>query len=236
MLFYMLMLSIFLLRKLDMIEPIFALALPAIALYSLDIFHVRFPQLSWILGGGFPLINHFPLFFSGILFYKIKVNGLSTTRLALLAACLGLQLMLFNDGGRSREFVSLAQYAAMLVGYYILFALFIKGKLTFLVNRITLFLGGISYALYLVHQFLGMHILIPSFESLNMGFAAAAIASLAVVITIAWLVTYCVEKPAMKYIKTIYKNRKAVQTAGTNPAEAMETPGLQVQPVNNEHN
>ncbi|MCD6064168.1 MAG: hypothetical protein K0R82_2079, partial [Flavipsychrobacter sp.] len=90
MLFYMLMLSIFLLRKLDMIEPIFALALPAIGLYSLDIFHVRFPQLSWILGGGFPLINHFPLFFSGILFYKIKVNGLSTTRLALLAACLGL--------------------------------------------------------------------------------------------------------------------------------------------------
>lgn len=174
-----------------------------------------FPAVYLMVSHWIPLVNHFPLFFAGILFYKIATEKTNHIQYYLLiSACGFMQTRLFEDGGQSRLFVSQTEYMGMLVFYFLLFVLFVNGKLKFIVNRVTLHLGTISYALYLVHQYLGVHILIPQLmEAGNISFALAVLIAVAVCIMVASIVTFYIEAPLRTRLKFLLSAKSTTSHA-----------------------
>lgn len=151
-----------------------------------------------------PLLRYLPLFLAGINFYSIcteKKNLVS--HYAVIVFCFLGQLLLFENCTRAQEYLSLTEYAAALVIIFSLFVLFVHGYLSFIVSRVTLFLGRISYPLYLTHQFLALQIIFPvllKHFQLNFWIAAFGI-TLPVNILLAYLITRFVDEPLSRKMK-----------------------------------
>ncbi|MDJ1493543.1 acyltransferase [Cytophagaceae bacterium DM2B3-1] len=207
--FYVVILVLFISNQLKNVEwwGIGGLALVVIYDYVLVSFC---PNVYHILAVWFPLINHLPLFYAGILFFRISTEKTSyIRRYTLIVLCCIIQIGLYDNGGQSRLFISHAQYSTMLLIYFALFIAFIHGKLRFIVNPITLYLGTISYALYLIHQYLGVHILIPRLTLwLGMNFWIAILISLIICILIAGFITTYIEAPMRVRIKEVLSSGK----------------------------
>lgn len=155
--------------------------------------------ISWI-----PLFQFFPLFFSGIIFYKIfNSNEKVYVNYLLIIFCLLCQISLFPYSGRSHLYISWADYSIMMGSYFILFSLFVNNRLKMFVNKVTLFFGKISYALYLIHQYISVSIIIPLFyHKLQMNFwCVIFFIDLPIIICIATLITYKLEIPFSKKMK-----------------------------------
>jgi len=151
-----------------------------------------------------PLLQFLPLFFAGITFYKIysNKNGLAYKYL-IIAFCFMCQIILFPDAGRSNSFINWTEYNMMLFIYFTLFALFVNDRLTFIVNKTTLFLGKISYALYLIHQYISLKLILPIFY-VNLGlnfWIVVFFIDLPIIIGLATFMTYQIEVPYSKKIK-----------------------------------
>ncbi len=95
------------------------------------------------------------------------------------------------------------EYSIMLLIYFTLFILFVNNKLTFIVSKGTVFLGKISFALYLTHQTISRDYIIPTLMNhLNINFWVASIAfALPISILIASFITYYIEIPMCKRMK-----------------------------------
>lgn len=155
--------------------------------------------MNWI-----PLLQFIPLFFAGTIFHKIYVQKtINLKYFAILLICLISQISLFNYAGRAHTFIQLNEYAMMLIIYFILFTFFVIGKLKFIVSRWTLFLGEISFALYLIHQYISVNILIPYLTTnlkINFWISAFGIC-LPIVLSIASIITYFIEIPGRKLMR-----------------------------------
>lgn len=150
-----------------------------------------------------PLLNFFPLFFAGILFYRISTDRRNQVRdYCLILLCLLCQLLLFHRG-RANGFISHVEYAMMLTTFFGSFVLFVNGKLGFIVNRSTLFMGKISYALYLTHQFLSLNVIIPFLtKTLHINFwVASLLVALPIAVAIASLFTFAIEIPYSRVMR-----------------------------------
>jgi len=154
----------------------------------------------------FPLINHFPLFFAGILFYKIANSpGANYRYYVLICLCLPVQVMLYNNGGSAQNYISQYSYGLMLLAYFFIFSLFIHQKLGFIVNKPALFFGKISFALYLIHQYLSIDVIIPMLtKQANVNFMIAACLAFAVSVGLSAFITYYIEVPLGKKIKSLF--------------------------------
>jgi len=152
MLFYIFMLGLFRIRLLHKIEIIIAISLLPIFLYAIYLEGAA-PHIYKIMHYYFPLLNHLPLFYAGILFYRINNVKLTALRIALIFACFSLQSMLFFHGGSDKDFMTQKEYIIILLIFFSLFALLTIKKLSFINNPIILFLGKISYSLYLIHLY-----------------------------------------------------------------------------------
>ena len=84
----------------------------------------------------------------------------------------------------------------MLTIYFILFILLVNNKLKFIVSKTTLFLGNISFALYLTHQSLSVEFIVPFLtNSLKMNFWIATIGfAIPISFLIAIIITFKFEK------------------------------------------
>lgn len=194
MVFYLFMVGLYyfkLLRKLDTICV-------SLICFTVAIVHIDFENI-WTqrFFFKFPFVQFLPLFYAGTLFYRKITKGVKDFKFfGLLLFCLVAQILLFEYAGRSNSFITVGEYAGMLGGYFTLFLLFIYNRLRFIVNKLTLFLGKISYALYLIHQKLSIEYIIPKLtNTYHMGFWSAALTALALVVVIATLITYLVEIP-----------------------------------------
>lgn len=205
MLFYILMLFLFHFKLLKWLVPIGAslCGLSVIVAFGLG----RGPTLELVLKG-FPLLQFLPLFLSGAIFYLIftEKNRL-WSRYALVLFFLTCQIAVYHFYDRADYFLNHIEHILILLAYYAAFCLFVNGKLKFIVTSTTLFLGKISYALYLTHQFLAVELLIPALTSklrINYWVAAFGIA-LPVVISIATVATFCVEAPLAKRMQALLR-------------------------------
>jgi peptidoglycan/LPS O-acetylase OafA/YrhL len=213
--FYVVMLLIFCLKWLDKIAVI-GIAGLAFILLNHYVLSESAPLIFKFSRGLVGLVNHFPLFFAGILFYKIKFKqGRRLAKIPLLAACLLTQIVLYADGGTSYLYISQAEYAMMLAVYFTVFSLYAFDVRMHIVNRATVFLGAISYSLYLVHKFVCKSLIIPLLEQYtNLNFWVIVFCvCLPTVIGLASLITFFVEKPALQYIRNWYKKSKQKKAA-----------------------
>src|SRR5690606_16509498 len=112
---------------------------------------------------------------AGTVFYKIYTKKEKyIENYLIIVFCLLCQTSLYPYVGRlgiPRTSLSWAEYGLMLSVYFGLFTLFVNNCLKFIVNNVTLFLGKISYALYLIHQYVSLGGIFPLFyEKLHINF------------------------------------------------------------------
>lgn len=136
------------------------------------------------------------LFYAGILFYRLKAKGDSWHRHAGLALCFIAQNLISDD------FTSIC----CLAGCFIIFYLFIYGKLGWIINKPLVFLGGISYSLFLTHENMGW-IIIAHLDAANANPWLRFFIPVAAAILLATMMTYCIERPAMSYLRNLYRQK-----------------------------
>jgi len=153
-----------------------------------------------------PLLPFLPLFIAGSLFYKLHTTRTHMVYNYVLIVILMLcQISLFRFAGRSNYYISLQQYSILLGCFFLLFVLFLHGKLRWIVNPVSLFLGKISYALYLVHQYITLVIILPFFmDYVGLSFWVTVVCiALPMLAALAAIITYCVEVPLSRKLKLI---------------------------------
>ena len=198
--FYVAMFLLFVTRKLKYVE-LFGFVWLLLMIWKSDIL-VRMPFHIPHVINATELLGRGHLFIAGIIFYNLKTKGNIWYRYALLALCLYVQYLYRVD-------MAGVVIAAV---FFLVFYLFIMGKLTWIINRPMIFLGSISYSLYLIHQYIGYIIIRHLYDihaNAYLRFIVPAVCSLC----IATAITYAVEKPAMAYIRgkyKIWKQRKLI--------------------------
>jgi peptidoglycan/LPS O-acetylase OafA/YrhL len=89
---------------------------------------------------------------------------------------------------------------AFVVGFALLLHLATTGWLPFLNAKPLVFLGAISYPLYLIHQNIGLVLLnalggVTDSAWLRLGVTVAAM------VTLAWVISVCIERPSMRWVR-----------------------------------
>jgi peptidoglycan/LPS O-acetylase OafA/YrhL len=211
-LFYLVMLTIYLFKSLHRIERIGILFLFIIICYHL-LLNSKYHFLHELISYYFPLINYFPLFFAGIIFYKLKFSKYSSRnaffQYILILICFVIQYNLFDDGVRSSGYIDRETYGRMLFLYLIVFLAYVNNHLFFIVNPISIFLGNISYSLYLVHQRLILRIFYINDQYFHLNFFVCAIfIALPIAAIVATIINKKIEKPMISYIRNKYRSIK----------------------------
>lgn len=135
------------------------------------------------------------LFSAGIIFYLLK-NNLQSTYLHFL-----IVLCLFNQYIRYGE-----ELTILLSTVYLMFYLFVYDKLKFICISPLLFLGSISYSLYLIHENIGF-MLIKKLSEYDININIIVLTTIVLSILLASFITYKIERPANVWIRSRYKSR-----------------------------
>jgi peptidoglycan/LPS O-acetylase OafA/YrhL len=195
--FYLAMLALYLSRLLPRIVPVLAVwLLLSLSVFALDRSGLRVPGSGLL--STLAILPHIPLFGLGILFFRVHAKeGRLALNLAAMAACLAAIAV---EGG-------LEGLLAALVGCA-LFGALVRGRLGLLRLKAPVFLGTISYSLYLLHQHIGYIVLRGLYRE---GFSPVAAIPLAIAVAIcaAAMLTFLVEKPAMRAIRRRYNEHRA---------------------------
>jgi len=140
-------------------------------------------------------VKYAPLFISGMLIYRWHHHGRpAIPDLLLLILAVGHAVVAYK-----------APFSLFVLGCYGVFALAVAGHLNGLANRPLLWLGSLSYALYLVHQNIGYGVMGWSYEAGLPGWFGVSLA-LGVAIILACLIHYAIEKPALARFREL-RNR-----------------------------
>lgn len=115
-----------------------------------------------------PIINHWPMFVAGIIFYKLRAEPKNYKRYVYLAICLVVGVAITRQASKAN--IPVVEYSMLLVSFFTCMLLLINGKLFWLNVKPLLFLGHISYSFYLIHQYIGANFIL---RVLNAPLAAA---------------------------------------------------------------
>lgn len=143
------------------------------------------------------ILRHIPFFALGILFYRIRTYP---AEWRIDAALVVLTLA-------SIAIAYPSEYAIVGLVCTAIFTAFVRGGLVWLRAAPFAFFGTISYSLYLLHQAIGFS-LIWQFERIGVGSMFAAMLAVLVVIALATLLTFFVERPALRLIRDAWKRRR----------------------------
>jgi len=190
--FYCIMLFLFtagILKYIEMLILPWLLLQIAAFLFSIHSNH-PIPQVISILF----LLKYAHLFLAGILFYKLRFEGVTLSRNFLLMCCLLTQFII-------KGFVA----GVFGVLFFAIFYLLSLDRLNCIALRPLIFLGAISYSLYLVHQNIGFVIMraLSSYSHITQILVAFFI-----VLMISTLLTYLIEQPSLRAIRKLYTRLK----------------------------
>jgi peptidoglycan/LPS O-acetylase OafA/YrhL len=158
------------------------------------------------------LLEYANLFIAGMMFYLMTKQGSSIRQYVILAVCLMAQW-----------FVSHGELMLIVAGFFIVFQLAIRGRLAFMTWKPLVYLGTISYALYLVHQNIG-YVLIRALERRLFHPNISIVIAMAISIGLASMVTFLVEKPMLQAIRTWHARIR--ETTMAHRAARYETKGV----------
>jgi peptidoglycan/LPS O-acetylase OafA/YrhL len=198
--FYLLMGSLLAWKRMHQNHALMALLLVVQALLSVWV-RMAHPDVRNDETASLLLFPYIHLFAAGISLYGLHRNLDSRPdRLLLLGAITCEMLLPRPEGGNLGHLIVLASIAAV--------GLAAVGRMQWLAQRPLLWLGSISYALYLIHQNIGywlIHRLTAHGVSLGQATACALLISLA----LAHLLRSRVEEPVQRAIKQWWKRRTA---------------------------
>jgi peptidoglycan/LPS O-acetylase OafA/YrhL len=154
------------------------------------------------------VLRYAELFVAGIVFYEIYVGGINITRGALLILCLVVHIIEYGVANTQSALVMFA-----------LVAIAVSGRARLLCVRPLIWLGTISYTLYLTHQMIGFAI-IRTLAEYKFPSALAVPTTIIIVLGIASMITYLIEQPGMRYIRAKYKRSIPAPSTFHAPVEA----------------
>lgn len=142
---------------------------------------------------------HISFFIAGISFYKIinKISDRFTVLLILISLI-------------STAFIISVKHFLVFSVFYTCFYFAISGKLKLLSFKPFVFLGGISYSLYLLHQNIGF-IILDTFYNHQLPTALGAFLSITLCVLAATLLNKYVEKPALSAIREFYRSNRRIK-------------------------
>ncbi len=147
------------------------------------------------------VLRYAALFVAGINFYQIYAEGPSVTSATLISACLLVYWIYYGTLSAERVLIIFG-----------LVAIAISGRVWFLCVRPLVWLGTISYSLYLSHQMIGF-VVIRSMQEAGIPSVVAIPATIFTALTMASALTYFVERPAMRAIRS--RRKASVVTVGS---------------------
>jgi peptidoglycan/LPS O-acetylase OafA/YrhL len=211
--FYAIMGGLFVLGLLRRIEIVAAIWLALAGLWSL---------VDQYLGIALPaalprvlILRYAPFFVAGIAFYRITRKGPSAGRLGLLLAALAAAGMIDGLWDADAPAVAWGDVLGRLWVAGTLFAIFalaVTGRLRFAISPVTVWLGTISYSLYLSHRNLGYSSLFWLADA-GVSVTTSFLVTLAGALILAVTLTYAVERPVMHRLRRWYRARSRVALA-----------------------
>ncbi|MBI9061925.1 MAG: acyltransferase [Marinilabiliaceae bacterium] len=135
-------------------------------------------------------LHYSPLFLAGIFFYKLKFLKTKWIDHIFIICCL-ISYVFFSKSHAEQIIITL---------FFILFYFFVYNKLEFIGIKPLLFLGEISYALYLLHQNIG-YIIMNVVRDYTNNYSIVLLTPIFFSIILAWLVTKYAERPLMKTLR-----------------------------------
>ncbi|MBQ0831740.1 acyltransferase [Marinobacter sp.] len=147
-------------------------------------------------------VKYAPLFIGGMLIFRIYRYGrpvAGDSALLALAVCHGLLAYKLP-------------YSLFVLGCFAVFALAVAGRLNWLANKPMLWLGSLSYSLYLVHQNIGYGVITLSYNAGLPGWLGVCLA-LAMALLLASLIHYSIERPALRRFRAWRSRAETAQTA-----------------------
>ncbi|MBI1425229.1 MAG: acyltransferase family protein [Gammaproteobacteria bacterium] len=150
----------------------------------------------------FFILGYIHLFAAGILFLKLYEGEKNNSIYLLLLYCLLIQWV--KGDNIESIFVS---------AFFVLFMFFVNGWVKFIAIRPLLFLGAISYPLYLIHQNIG-YVLINALQKNHLSAVSSMTITLITILLASTVITYYIEKPSMKYLRIRLHNLLNKETTG----------------------
>lgn len=147
------------------------------------------------------LFQYAGLFMSGIMFYKLFTGDKRLINHLYIIAGYCLTIINYYDVSPLAT-PNHTEFLICISVVYLAFYGFIYNKINFLNNKILIFLGYISYPLYLIHQEIGITILLY-FKTLGLNGYWTIYIPIVISIILAYLITKLIEKPVMKYAKKL---------------------------------
>lgn len=144
------------------------------------------------------ILKHLPFFLVGICFYKMVNDLHNKMTLPIITICL-----------IASGFIYGLDKVVIFASMFLVFYLAIIGKLKFLKNKGLVYLGTISYPLYLIHQNIG-YIIINKFYQYNLPISFGVLTAVIVSVLIAIFMMKYIENPLLTIIREAY-NKPQVQ-------------------------
>jgi peptidoglycan/LPS O-acetylase OafA/YrhL len=208
MIFYCVMLILFVTRQLKHIELYLVLALLVTVAYDVawSFAQGQLPASSIIrqgLGSFIEVVPYAPLFVVGICLYRIWTGARRWAAFGLLAAAIAIIRATMSD----------EQVVAALIAVAA-FGLILTGRARFLRLPPLIWLGGISYSLYLIHNVAGRAVIVR-LEAAGWPADAAIAAAFMLGLAAATAINRAVERPAQAMLRSRYKRyTDALQPSG----------------------
>lgn len=136
------------------------------------------------------------LFIAGMMFYRWKKDGFTVMRGAIIVLALGVHALIGEEGSMIPTVVAFA-----------VFLLFALDRLSFILVKPILFLGAISYSLYLLHANIG-YVIIRAGYARGVSPWISVLVALGVSLALASLQTFFIERPALEAIRGRMRGRR----------------------------
>lgn len=191
--FYFWVFFLYLSGNLRKIEWIFIFLVVISVLHSVGFISIPAPIYKIFI------LKYLPFFMAGISFYKI-VDG-EKPILSFIALTISLISTIF--------IYSLNEFFIFSL-FYCIFYLAVSGYLKILAVKPLVFLGTISYSLYLLHQNIG-YVIINKFYEAQLNPLAGIVCAFIIVMFLASISSKYIEKPSLVFIRNKYKESKKMQ-------------------------
>jgi peptidoglycan/LPS O-acetylase OafA/YrhL len=193
--FYGMMWALFVTRRLERVEQTVAVWL-GLHLLAVSAFRLTGREIPHSLEIAL-LMGRAQYFIAGLIFFQARKLGWDRTRLLLLTGCCVTQIV----AGPTLE--DTVVFGALMG----LFGLLVAGRLNGIAQGPLVFLGAISYSLYLLHQNIG-YVALRGLYAAGVPVAPALLVTVALILALAAALHFAVERPVMEWARRTKERRR----------------------------